>query len=99
MQVRLSPKAFADLQRLEDFLAASQDPLAAHLFDFLLETLAVLERQPGIGRPVGGGFRELIIQRGRTGYLARYRVVAGADIVRVLCIRHQRESGYADDEI
>lgn len=99
MQIRLTDAAYADLERLEDYLAVTQDPMATHLLDFLFESVAVLERHPGIGRPVGGGYRELIIQRGRSGYLARYRVVEGGNILRVLRIRHQRESGYTEDEI
>lgn len=99
MQIRLTPQAYADLERLEDFLAVTPDPLASHLLEFLLESMVVLERQPGIGRPVGGGYRELIIQRQRTGYLARYRVVEAGHILRILRIRHQRESGYNEDEV
>ena len=56
-------------------------------------------RQPGIGRPVGGGLRELIISRGHSGYLARYHLDVARQRIWVLRIRHQRESGYHDDEV
>ena len=56
-------------------------------------------RQPGIGRPVGGTLRELIVSRGRSGYLARYSFDVGRQRIWVLRIRHQRESGYTDDEV
>lgn len=88
-----------DLVRLEEFLAASEDPLATQLLDFLLDGLAVLTHQPGIGRPLKSGVRELIISRGRSGYLARYWLDASAQTVWVLRIRHQRESGYAPHEV
>lgn len=35
----------------------------------------------------------------RRGYLARYAYYEVADLIRVLRIRHQRESGYTSDEI
>jgi plasmid stabilization system protein ParE len=54
----------------------------------------VLKRHPLIGRPVEYGYRELIISRGRTGYVALYTYEEASDIVLILAIRHQRESGY-----
>lgn len=66
---------------------------------FQQDALAVLTHQPGIGRPAGNGLRELIISRQRGGYLAKYHFNANADLVRVLRVRHQRESGYAPEEI
>ena len=97
--VILTPQALADLERLEEFLWASNDPLAAQLLDFLLDGLFVLTHQPGVGRPLAHGHRELIISRGRGGYLARYVFDATQLRVIVLGIRHQREAGYNDDEI
>jgi plasmid stabilization system protein ParE len=49
---------------------------------------------PAVGRPVGANLRELVISRGRTGYLALYAYDDLADTVAVLAVRHQRESGY-----
>lgn len=99
VQLLLTPQAQHDLMRLEAFLWDSGDPQAAQLFAFLLDGLHVLTHQPGIGRPVGEGLRELIISRGRSGCLARYRFDQVRQRVQVLRIRHQRESGYRDDEI
>lgn len=98
-RVFLSRAALDDLLRLEEFLAASHDPLNGELLDFILDALQVLTHQPGIGRPVEGGLRELIISRRRSGYLARYEFDENNDLVRVARIRHQRESGYSADEI
>ena len=97
--VILTPQAHADLVRLEEFLWESQDPLAQHLLDFLLDGLHVLTHQPGVGRPLPNGHRELIISRGRGGYLARYVFDTDRQSVLVLAIRHQRETGYTDNEI
>ena len=95
----LSRAAFDDLLRLEEFLAESEDPLAGELLDFILDALHVLTHQPGIGRPVEGALRELIISRKRSGYLARYEFDQVRDLVLVARIRHQRESGYSEGEI
>jgi hypothetical protein len=45
-----------------------------------------------IGRPVEAGLRELLISRGRSGYVALYRYDPAADTAVVLAIRRQRES-------
>lgn len=98
-QVVLTDEAFADLERLEEFLFQTGDPLASGLFEFVLDALQVLTHQPGIGRPVAGGFRELIISRRRSSYLAKYEYDDASERVHVLRLRHQRESGYSADEI
>ena len=98
-RVFLSQAAFDDLLRLEEFLAQSEDPIAGELLDFILDALHVLTHQPGIGRPVESGLRELIISRRRSGYLARYEFDQVRDLVLVARIRHQRESGYSEGEI
>jgi plasmid stabilization system protein ParE len=95
-RVFLSDAAFNDLLRLEELLADSDDSMAGELLDFILDALQVLTHQPGIGRPVEGGLRELIISRNRSGYLARYEFDDVADLVLVARIRHQRESGYTE---
>ena len=97
--VFLSQAAFDDLRRLEEFLAESEGPMAGELLDFILDALHVLTHQPGIGRPVEGGLRELIISRRRSGYLARYEFDQLRDLVLVARIRHQRESGYSEGEM
>jgi plasmid stabilization system protein ParE len=95
-RVFLSDAAFNDLLCLEEFLADSDDAMAGELLDFILDALQVLTHQPGIGRPVEGDLRELIISRNRSGYLARYEFDDVADLVLVARIRHQRESGYTE---
>jgi len=96
--VFLTEAAFDDLIRLEEFLFESDDPMAGDLLDFILDALQVLTHQPGIGRPVEGGLRELIILRRRSGYLARYEFDDARDLILVARIRHQRESGYSEGE-
>jgi len=57
----------------------------------MVGALQTLQDHPLIGRPVEADLRELLISRGRTGYVALYRYNPATDIVLVLRIRHQRE--------
>lgn len=87
-------QALQDLERLSDFLVDT-DPQAAHDTAVLIfEALDILVHHPEIGRKVHFGQRELVISRGRTGYLALYRFLPHIDRILVLAVRHQRESGY-----
>lgn len=89
-----SEQALVDLERLSDFLVES-DPQAAHdTVVLIFEALEILALHPEIGRKVHFGQRELVISRGRTGYLALYRFLPHINRVLVLALRHQRESGY-----
>jgi plasmid stabilization system protein ParE len=98
-RIALSAAAWDDLEKLEEFLFLQNDPLTYGLVDYVMQALHVLSHQPGIGRPVGNGTRELIISRHRSGYIAKYEFDETADLVRVTRIRHQRQSGYTSAEI
>jgi len=74
----------------------SDPSAAAETVDLIAEAITILKRHPLIGRPVDADVRELVISRGRTGYVALYSVEPQHDAVLVLGIRHQREAGYAD---
>lgn len=87
-------QALRDLERLGDFLLET-DPQAAHdTAVLILEALEILVQHPEIGRKVHFGQRELVISRGRTGYLALYRYLPHIDRILILALRHQREAGY-----
>lgn len=90
----LSEEARADLERLTDFLAASAPEAALETVDIILEGLHILASHPLMGRPLSHGLRELVISRGRSGYLALYRYDALTDLALVLAVKHQREDGY-----
>jgi toxin ParE1/3/4 len=64
----------------------------------IVQAVQILTHSPLIGRPVKGGMRELMIGRDSHGYVALYRFVASIDMVFVLAIRSQRESGYKRDQ-
>lgn len=89
-----STRAFSDLDRLLDFLIDTDPTSAAVTVDLITEAVAILKRHPLIGRPVEDDLRELIISRGRTGYVALYSDEVAHDAVLILAIRHQREAGF-----
>lgn len=89
-----SARALAYLEALADFLIETDPAAANETVDLIAEAVTLLARHPLIGRPVEHGLRELVISRGRTGYVALYSVEAAHDAVLVLAIRHQREAGY-----
>jgi len=67
--------------------------------ELIVDALSLLQRHPRVGRRVTPILREHVIQRGRTGTIALYRVDAGDRFAQVLAIRHQRESGYHPDDL
>jgi addiction module RelE/StbE family toxin len=89
-----SSQAFRDFERIFDFIAGDDASLAATVVDAIREAISILERHPLIGRPAEQGLRELLISRGKSGYVALYRYIERADVVLVLALRHQREAGY-----
>ena len=91
-----SDEAFADFERIVDFLLESSPEQAAEALRNIRSAIDILDAHPLVGRRVDAHIRELVISWGETGYLALYRFDAGVDIVRVLRIRHQREGGYME---
>lgn len=87
-------QALIDLERLSDFLRQSNPQAAQDTASLIFDALEILVRHPEIGRKIHFGQRELVISRGRTGYLALYRFLPHIDRILVLALRHQRESGY-----
>ena len=90
----ISEDAAQDLEELVDFLRIHQAEYAVETIDLILNALNILEQHPHMGRLVQNQLRELIISRGKTGYVALYEYDEAADVVLVLAIRHQREAGY-----
>lgn len=108
--VRYARRALADLERLTDFLRATAPAAAGETTVLIVEAVDILRHHPRIGRPGyaapapsprdpsparrSAGFRELVISRGRTGYVALYHHDEVRDVVTILAIRHQREAGF-----
>ena len=90
-KVRFAPAALADLERLAEFLREEDPAAAAATVPLILDGLKVLSKHPLIGRPIDSRRRELLVFRGRSGYVAQYAFLPAADEVVVLALRHQRE--------
>ena len=86
-----SQDALADIERLVNFLIEADLEEALETFGIIDDGVRLLTRHPEIGRLVGGGKRELVISRGRTGYVAIYEFDKWINTVVVLAIKHQRE--------
>ena len=91
---KFTEQALDDLARLQDFLLEN-DPQAAEATTALIANgLEVLMAHPLIGRPTQDETRELVISRGRTGYVALYKYQAEHDRIVLVALRHQRETGF-----
>ena len=92
--IRYAPRAFSDLERLCEFLAHRDPGAAEQTVELILTAVEILGKHPFIGRAAEAGLRELVISRGKSGYLALHRYDEELGRVLVLSIRHQREAGY-----
>ena len=96
-RVQITVQAFADLERLFDFLAEHNPKLARERMLSVRRALELLADHPLLGRQAEDGRRELILSRGRFGYVAKYRRVPAEDVILILAVRHQLEAGYKEE--
>ena len=93
-RLAISPQALRDIERVTDFLLATDPPAAVETAGIISDGLSILRSHPLIGRRAESGYRELLISRGRTGYIALYRYDVARETALVLTLRHQREEGF-----
>ena len=91
-----SPQAIEDLVRLWQFLRDVAPDNADAAIEEILDGIDMLAAHPLVGRRVEGEKREFVVSRGVTGYVALYVFDPLREIILVLRIRHQRESGFSD---
>ncbi|MBS0376532.1 MAG: type II toxin-antitoxin system RelE/ParE family toxin [Proteobacteria bacterium] len=96
-RVEVTERALADLERLFEFIAQHDPRGARERLTSVRRALELLADHPLLGRVVEDGRRELVLSRGRYGYIAKFRWLPADDVVLVLAVRHQLEAGYADD--
>ena len=89
-----SRHALSDVDRIFDFLAASDDAAARRAIQSIVSGVTTLAVHPLIGRPVSDSLRALVVSFGNSGYVVIYRVRPGLLRVEVLSVRHQREAGF-----
>jgi addiction module RelE/StbE family toxin len=91
VKLRFLPQAYADVERLHDFLSAKNPNAADRVVDLLFESAKSLKDVPDKGRPLKAGFRELIVAFGKGAYILRYRVDETKTAIVVARIWHSRE--------
>ena len=96
-RVQITVRALADLERLFDFLAEHNPKLARERMLSVRRALELLADHPLLGRQAEDGRRELILSRGRFGYVAKYRWVPAEDVILIPAVRHQLEAGYKEE--
>ena len=95
--VEITQRALADLERLLDFIAAESPQKARAQILSVRKAFELLADHPLLGRAAEEGRRELILSRGRYGYIAKYRWLPAEDIVLILAVRRQLEAGYTGE--
>lgn len=95
--VKITQRALADLERLFDFIAAENPEKARKQILSVRKAFELLADHPLLGRSAESGRRELILSRGRYGFIAKYRWRPAEDIVLILAVRSQLEAGYAGE--
>jgi plasmid stabilization system protein ParE len=91
------PEAAADVQRFYRFLAPKSLHAARRAVEAVDQGVDLLRTQPAIGRLIDDwpeNYREWTIPFGDNAYVVWYRIDADIDVVTILAVRHQRESGY-----
>ncbi|TLZ36538.1 MAG: type II toxin-antitoxin system RelE/ParE family toxin [Gammaproteobacteria bacterium] len=96
-RVEITARAMGDLERLFDFIAEEDPARACKQLLSVRRALELLADHPLLGREAEEGRRELILSRGRYGYIAKYRWLPAEDVVLILAVRHQREAGYLEE--
>jgi plasmid stabilization system protein ParE len=96
-RVQITTRGLADLERLFDFLADYNPKLARERMLSVRRAFDLLSDHPLLGRQAEDGRRELILSRGRFGYVAKYRWIPAQDVVLILAVRHQLEAGYREE--
>jgi plasmid stabilization system protein ParE len=92
--VRLTARAFAHLEQIFEFIAASEPKRALTTIQRIREAVMILEHHPLIGRPAEDGRRELTVSRGRSAHVVLYRWLPADEIIVVLAVRDARQAGY-----
>jgi plasmid stabilization system protein ParE len=96
-RVEVAAGALPDLERLFDFIAEAEPERALAQLASVRAAMRLLGDHPLLGRVAEDGRRELVLSRGRYGYVAKYRWLPAEDVVLIVAVRHQREAGYTED--
>ena len=95
--VRLSARAFAQLEQIFEFIARDEPRRALMTIQRIREAVLILERHPLLGRRVEEGRRELLVSRGRAAHVVLYRWRPIDETILMLAIRDARQAGCPAD--
>ena len=94
-RIEYDPAAIDDLKRLHEFLVVAAPEYADAALERIDEAVKTLEIIPHSCSKAayqdGVQLRELIINQGKTGYIAAFEMLSDG-IASILAIKHQRES-------
>jgi addiction module RelE/StbE family toxin len=93
VRIVFAPQALDDLERLTDFLIENDKSEALLTIELIEEAIKILARHPLLGRLCNTHQRELVISRGKSGYIALYSFEESRKTILINAIRHQKESG------
>lgn len=95
-RVEFVDEARLDLERILEFVAAWHAEHAESIFEALERSVDTLTVNPYLGRPVlrRRGRRELLVGRGKRGYVVRSTIDEIQRLVLILGVRGQRERRY-----
>jgi addiction module RelE/StbE family toxin len=93
VRIVFSPRALKDLERLTDFLLEIDKNAALATIDLIEGAIQILSQHPFVGRSYDMHIRELIISRGKSGYVALYSFDDIKNAILICSVRHQKESG------
>ena len=94
-QLKWSPAALADVQRLYRYLAEKDSDTAKRAISKIRRSVKILALQPQVGRPVEEmphQYREWPNEFGNSGYVVRYHFDGMTAVI--LAVLHQLEAGY-----
>lgn len=97
-RITYSPIALRDLIRLGNFLKSKNPETAKRAVKTIREAIETIKIQPNRFRPVPEmvNFRELIIDFGASGYIARFYQKSNDEII-IVRIKHQLEDAFNED--
>lgn len=93
--IKYSAQSIADLKRLQEFLLKQDPDVARRAISVIRNALEKIALMPERFRPVEGKMhhREVIIDFGSSGYIARFRHLPNGEIT-IARIKHQREDDF-----
>lgn len=93
--LKWTPQALSDVQRLHGFLAEKAPAAAVRAAQAIRAGVTILKDHPQIGYPAAEmdpSFREWLIRFGQSGYLVLYRL--NGNTVVLLAVQHATEAGF-----